>query len=116
MRFDLGTLASSTTNATLRIYTYGNSTPVSLNFYTVEDDSWDETTITWQNMPAKSTTVLVTAASISGGYVEVDLTAAVQQQADGKITLCIDSSGFCNIASREAADSAQHPALIITTQ
>jgi hypothetical protein len=80
VKFDLSSISTSVTKATLRLFcTIGTD---DVRAYAIVDDSWTEETITWANKPAFSTTLSAEATS-TGTYVEWDVTAYIQAQADG---------------------------------
>jgi hypothetical protein len=120
LRFDLGALAANTRSATLRLYhtSVGGADPVR-KVTLVTNDSWLETGITYNNAPASTGNPLASWRGFNGEFVELDITAAVQQQTDGKISLLIeattqtDSSMYVTFASREHPTAAWRPTLIV---
>lgn len=125
LRFDLSTLSGSVSNARLVM------TPTSLGGYAglvnqvqlVPTDSWNETTLTWNNQPAATT--LLGSWTLGAAYAPVylDLTAQINSALAGDklVSLLVSSptnvgaDGWVNYGSRETTNAAYRPALVVTT-
>lgn len=86
--------------------------------YAVSDDSWSETGLTYDNMPAGGS-LLATVQNTAGGVIEeFDITSQVQSELDGSISLMLKgtNTGGSNkyFYTREFATAANHPQLEIT--
>ena len=111
LKFDLSSLGMvRCSSAKLKIYcTYADtSTPVQA--YTVSDDSWSETGITWNNRPATGTIALSTqSVSNTGTWYTFDITSFVSAELEGDKTVAIclkdvtTASKGMNFNSREAS-------------
>lgn len=117
------TIGEAVTSAKARLYLSSIGTVVGTeNVYLVSND-WDESTITANNAPALGEVVATfEPLSAQDGYVEIDLTAAVQQALNaGQQYLSVaiqhatqaGGSTDISIASFEAADKAQRPRLTV---
>ena len=119
LKFDLsGVSSSSLTKATLQVtVTAVDAPPGPVKVYSVTDDSWTETGITWNNQPAKVT--LLSSASASGaGVVNLDVTSFINSQIAGDRTASLvlvddtNANVLVTINSREAASGK--PVLSLT--
>ncbi|MFH0921233.1 MAG: BNR-4 repeat-containing protein [Fibrobacterota bacterium] len=121
LKFDLDSLAgSSVISAKLRLYVTASdiTTTLPVSVYGVDDVSWTEGTLTWNNRPlpvAPLDTATITPA-INLTY-EWDVTAwAISCQAGGLMSLCLlDTTHKGNngvYASKESAQSG--PVLVVT--
>jgi ribosomal protein L2 len=129
LRFDLGSLPA---NAVVRYvelsalaydgYAWGGDGNVYTHF--VSDDSWGETTVTWDNQPAADTEDSGywwlwydgTAIDHWGTNADEALVPLVQDEAegDGLISFRLHSPGYdTNYRSREYATAAQRPQLVV---
>lgn len=84
-KFDVGAVGT-VENATLRLYNteWNNSeTDVTFAVRGVDDDSWTEAGLTWNNRPAPTGTDLASGNEANGGYTELDVSSFVQAQASG---------------------------------
>jgi hypothetical protein len=118
VRFELPTLPATTESVKLRLYQETSAAGSSdIRVKLVDDDTWQETTITSNNAPSPTGDYLATWSPVEGTFVELDITTAVQQQTDGELSLYIDTAGnYLNtIASREAIDESRRPTLVVTT-
>ncbi|MEP3389714.1 MAG: DNRLRE domain-containing protein, partial [Reichenbachiella sp.] len=86
LRFDIGGLTGTVSSATLKLYVDGlvNGTPAGASVYSVSVDSWDETTLTWNNKPGAITFQSKNASiSSTGQYVNFDVTNFVSSEVAG---------------------------------
>ncbi|HKR07072.1 MAG TPA: PQQ-dependent sugar dehydrogenase [Bacteroidia bacterium] len=126
LRFSLANIGTSIGNAKLRLYGNMNaSTPPSVNVDVRNSNNltWQENTLTYNNMPAPQSTVYGTK-TISGTtaqYYEWDLTTLIQLRKNAgatSVTLVLRcstnvSANFVKFNSKEAASNK--PQLIITS-
>jgi hypothetical protein len=125
MKFDLTSVASIS-KARLRLgghlATYYNLLE-NFRVYSATNTSWLESTITWNNRPARGTTIHGTFKPFTLDYstYEADLTSFLQaEKAAGRnvVTLVLgmtpgnSTANFLNMKSKESADDA--PVLVIT--
>ena len=85
---------SAVNSAKLRIYGYNteNSTAINVHAFGVDNDSWTESGLTWNNAPAASTSMLSTVGVNNvAKFYELDVTAYVKSQYAGDkiVTLLI---------------------------
>jgi beta-glucanase (GH16 family) len=115
---------SSVTSAILRvrIAAIQKSQKSNVVAFGVTNDSWTETGITWGNMPATEALWRAQSAGTPavGAYIDLDVTAFVASQAaigDKTYSLCLADTFMkdnrVTYHSREAANSADRPVLII---
>jgi unsaturated chondroitin disaccharide hydrolase len=123
LRFSL-TGVSSVGSATLRLYgnlQETNAGGLNLQVYGVDNVSWSETGINWNNRPAVSTGMLATknVPDTTKRWYEIDLTSYLQQRkAAGAtaVTLLLRNATNSNAVTTFASDeaSANQPQLVIT--
>jgi hypothetical protein len=96
LKYDLSSidLSNPATKVKLRVFSEALATPVSMNVYGVAADNWSETTLNWNNKPAKVALVkkLELGTSVApGASFETDVTSYIKQEktADGKATLAL---------------------------
>lgn len=121
LKFDLGSLDCAPQSAQLQLFlnslSRGNSAPVQV--FSVEDDAWQENTITWENKPAESLELDSAVLEVVGTWYQFDVNSFISQELDGDriASFCIldhvISSVLAGFDSREGANS---PALEITCQ
>lgn len=114
LKFNVSGMTGRTiTRARLRLYAV-NASAIGGRFYRTTNTTWQEGTVTWNNAPAASTTLLASLGSVSaGGWYEVDVTSMIT--GDGTYSLRVNStsSDGADYSSREGANP---PQLIIETQ
>ena len=123
LRFDLSSLSGTVADAKLRLYVYAApSSSVTHRLYTMDSDSWVETTITWNNCPSTTsttTTWLVGTGDVST-WKEIDVTALAAQEAagDDKLSVMVMADAVLNVTpqyrSREASGTTYDPHLVVT--
>ncbi|NLY18522.1 MAG: DNRLRE domain-containing protein [Clostridiaceae bacterium] len=121
LKFDFRSLGvSSVSKAILRLYVYtadpGNDR--SILVYGNINESWSESTITWNNAPDQAGDTLITSSPATGTpvgqWIEFDVTSYINSQMSDKIvSLQLKNSGpaYITFYSREAADNK--PELVI---
>ena len=126
LKFDVGSLPADVSRAVLRLYNNaGPASPLDLTAFLVEDDTWQDDTITWNNagpctLDRDRAMDAITIQPSSPGYVEFDLTPWVADQAAGDGTLSVAlyrtgpaSSGSIELDSIEAP-YGRSPTLFVT--
>jgi len=112
LRFDVSGLSGTVASAFIRLRCTDPS-PFGGTIYTISNDSWQETTVTYNNRPAIDGTALDSLESVSvGDVVELDITAAIS--GDGIYNFAINSNNT-NGANYSSRESSNPPVLIITT-
>jgi PKD repeat protein len=117
LRFSLTDLVTEVVEARLRLFVVdaGNNGG---NVYTVIDNTWTETGITWDNAPPADTLLANTGPAPLGAWVDVDLPPETFAAGNRSYTLALRSDdptdGTTFYSSREG-ESANAPQLIIHT-
>lgn len=111
LKFDTSGVGS-VTSATLRVYGAINATsdPFDVGVYGVDDDSWVENQINWNNRPSASTAELDTAYITSTEqYYELDVTSYVTNQSDGTVSLVLKGVQPYERAFFHSSENASNP-------
>ncbi len=112
LRFSLSGLSGQTiTAATLRIYANTGSTS-GLTARAVSDNTWGETTITYNNMPALGTSLGSSTAVTAGTWVSMDVSAFVKAEGTYSLGVITPGGTAISLASRESGANA--PQLVLT--
>jgi len=119
LRFDLAPAGlTRVSRARLRVFLRDVEGPrPRLKAFSVTDDTWEETRITWRNQPAR--TGLLASAAPAAGWVELDVTAFVKPQLAGdrraSFALLDDTDGntLLTFDSREATPASRRPELVL---
>ncbi|WKN45699.1 CBM96 family carbohydrate-binding protein [Tunicatimonas pelagia] len=97
----------------LRVARTGNSEHT---VYAVEDDTWQENSITWNNQPEYTAALANESVANEGRWTDFDLTEYVQQEqaGDGVLSLAIwtSSTALVEYFSKEAAEGNE-PRLLV---
>jgi hypothetical protein len=111
IKFQVDGLAGRTvTQATLRLYNT-NESSIGGKFYRVNDQSWSEETVTWNNAPAADATEIASLGAVAiGNWYSVDLTSLIV--ADGTYSLRVSSTST-NGADYSSKEGANPPVLEI---
>ncbi len=111
IKFQVDGLAGrSVTQATLRLYNT-NESSIGGKFYRVNDQSWTEETVTWNNAPAADATEIAALGAVAiGNWYSVDLTSLIT--ADGTYSLRVSSTST-NGADYSSKEGANPPVLEI---
>ncbi len=110
IKFDVtGINSQQVTNAKLCLYNVDGASAGG-DFHHVNDDSWQEETVTWNNAPTADTQVLASLGSVSANtWYEVNLTTLIT--GDGTYSLRVsDSAGGADYSSKEGTNA---PKLLI---
>ena len=110
IRFNVTGLSGTILKGTLQLNTQTAST-AGYEVRGVADNSWGETTITYQNAPAPSG-ITATSGAVNAGQTSVDITPLVTGSGLISVALTTSSTGI-TFSSREARSGA--PQLIIQT-
>jgi hypothetical protein len=119
LKFDLSALPSGLNSAKLRLNVESVDASVAgltWQGYYVPDDSWTETSITWNNKPA-GTTLLTTVSGISSGYIEFNITRQVLDEIAADKILSVklvanNNAAHTRFSSRENANVILRPQLL----
>jgi chitodextrinase len=112
LRFDVSGLSGSVSQATLKLFPTSSSS-AGIDVHAEADNSWQESTLTWNNAPAFASASSASSGSLSANSpVSIDVSALVD--ANGSVSFVLTSSDSSGIylASRE---SANPPQLEVTT-
>jgi hypothetical protein len=113
IKFSVQGLTGTIKSATLRVYS-NKSSSTGYAVRRVADNTWGETTITYSNAPAMSSTVTGSSGSFATGvWTSVNVTPLVT--GNGTYSFGLTSTGAqINFASRESGANA--PQLVIVTR
>lgn len=112
LRFTTQGLTAPVTSATLRLYATNGSAD-GPGLYRVSDSSWSESTLTWNNRPARASTATSDLGRISTGtWVEYDVTPLVTGNGTFSFALAGPSTDGTDFTSREGANA---PRLVVST-
>jgi hypothetical protein len=115
MRFVVGDVGG-VSNATLRIF-IKDPTSQTYDVVAVSDDSWGESSITWNNKPATGAVIASFTATTDEAYKDIDITSGVQANATISIAI-VPASGTTNgvdFRSKEYSSSSQRPQVVVTS-
>lgn len=126
LKFDLSSLNGMVANAKLRLVpvSIGSAPGMVHELYQSASDSWTESGVTWNSMPANASLVASwTVPSVANTPVEVDVTSAVAGAANsGKILALVieaaanyGSAGSVDYAAKNHSNAAYRPVLVITS-
>jgi hypothetical protein len=107
LKFQLQSLAGlNITSAKLRMFVTNSSVGVQ-NLKQVTDNGWSESTLSYNNRPAKGTTLTTFVPNAIGVWREVDITGHIASNAGSSMSLVIDtiSSDGYTFNSSEAASN-----------
>lgn len=125
IKFDLSSINGPISSAvlTMKPTWVGTATGMVHNLYQTQTDSWTESGLTWNSMPAK--TGLLGGWTVPAAYtpVTVDLTGAASGVVNGSklLSLALESAanygsgGGVDYGSKENATAANRPTLVITS-
>jgi hypothetical protein len=92
LKFDLTSLAGlPISQATLRMWV-SNMSVGTINIKSVDDTGWGETTINYNNLPAKGATITSFIPSTQGVWMEVNITSAVAAKAGSLMSLALEEN------------------------
>lgn len=107
-------------NGRLRLYSVGGNTTAGSTqwqLWKVDNSSWTESGITWNNKPARSTLLATLPGNTAAGYYYWDITSYLQGLQPGTFSLALTSAVTgattdATFSSREAS-AANRPAVIL---
>ncbi|MFA6286084.1 MAG: DNRLRE domain-containing protein [Opitutaceae bacterium] len=121
LRFDVGDLTSASSVKLLLMPTSVGTSPATLSYELLTDDSWTETGITWNNRPTGSTVLGTATGYTAGTPVELDVTGEAHAHAagDGMLSIRIrsttsGSATWVTFGSKENTTAINRPVLEIT--
>ena len=112
LRFDVQGLSGTITRVTLRVYA-NSSSSLGYTVYAVSNNTWTESTITYDNAPLLGSSSGSSGKFNSAVWTTVDITSLVTGNGSLNIALATSSSTAVSLASRESGANA--PQLIIET-
>jgi hypothetical protein len=116
LRFDLSSVSGSVASATLRLKVNTSTSDIHTAYF-VSNDSWSESTITFNNKPAGSTSLDSSGVPAAGSWLELDVTNQVATEVAGDqsitVVLISNTGAVTNYHSREATSGADNPQLVI---
>jgi hypothetical protein len=110
LRFNVSGL-SGTASAKLRVFVVDPST-VGGTAYTVSDNSWGETQITFGTAPAVGSPLSTLGAVTTGTWVEFNLGTI---SANGLVSFALKQSGTNDAVYYSSREGANRPQLVLTT-
>lgn len=117
--FDLSTLSGPVNSAVLRLKVASATGSGDVHTaYSIEDDSWTESGIKWNNKPIAGGALASATVPEIGEWIELDVTAQVAAKRAGDLTfsmvLLADGSDLVRYHSKEALESDDRPELLVT--
>lgn len=129
LRFNLNELPRNTGTAKLRMYVgagHASVVDASWSVLAVEDDNWNESTVTWNTKPNMGSALIggalldVQNGALTGNYIEWDVTDQFlyELNSDRKISFKVtanpgDQNAWVVFSSREHSNVNQRPVLVI---
>lgn len=110
---------STVESATLRVYgnNFQDASNIAIDCIGLDNDTWNEATITWNNAPTGQESVLSTVpVNAVAKYYEFDVTSFVQGQSDDVVTLMLKNTLAQDrvLAFMSKESQGNHPELVIT--
>ncbi|MDF7822735.1 sulfatase-like hydrolase/transferase [Pontiellaceae bacterium B12227] len=119
LKFDVSGISGNVSRALLRLKVQSiNKLSTRHQIHWVEDDTWTETELVWNNKPEPGAPLDSKLFSNAGEWVEFDITSQLETErtGDGLLSLLImdtDGSGCSAYHSKEAASSNDRPLIEI---
>ncbi|MHB0965029.1 MAG: CBM96 family carbohydrate-binding protein [Bellilinea sp.] len=99
-----GLAGRTVTRATLKLYNVSSS-DIGGAFYRVNDQSWTEETVTWNNAPAHDNTLVASLGAVmTGTWYAVDLTSLITTDGIYSLRVSSTSSNGADYVSKEGAN------------
>jgi hypothetical protein len=112
LKFSVSGLNGATiTSAKLRFYAKSSSSS-GLTAHPVSSNSWSESTINYNNMPAMGSAIATSAAVSAGTWVTINVSSYVKSQGTWGFAVTTPGSTAISLASRESGANA--PRLVLT--
>ena len=120
LKFNLNGITGTITSAKLRLCAKSVSASDSRTVYSLSNDSWTETGLTWSNKPSYGQALASTSITTTDVYVEWDITSYIQAEFAGDKTasLCVNdpvSGHNTGIDFYTKENNTNIPQLVITT-
>jgi hypothetical protein len=112
LRFNVGDLSGTVTNATLRLYTTSSST-TGYQIKQVTSQNWEEGVITYSNAPAMGAVIGSSGSFTAGNWTSVNVTSLITGNGIYDLALTTSSTAALNFNSRDAGSN--QPQLVIQT-
>ena len=112
LRFKVQDIRGTVTKATLRLYSTSSSS-AGYQIRRVNDQSWEEGKVTYNNAPALGATIDSSGSFAAGGWTTVNLTSLITGNGVYDLALTTTSAVRLNFNSRDA--SSNTPELILET-
>ena len=119
LKFDLNAISGNVASAKIRLKVQNDDAGASHSLYSVSDDSWTETGITWSNKPSAGALIGTQSVPLIGDWIEYDVTTQVNTELSGDGILSVQLSEtstntYIAYHSREASDADNRPVLVYT--
>ncbi len=119
LKFDISSAGSSIQSATLKLYGSSSSGDQSTSVYDVTDNSWDETTITWNNQPTASSTASDNqTVTTTAQYYEWDLTSLISDKKNAglnTVSLMVQNNTSTKVNFNARENTSNQPELVVTS-
>ncbi|HWR64711.1 MAG TPA: DNRLRE domain-containing protein, partial [Bellilinea sp.] len=105
IKFQVDGLAGRTvTHATLKLHNVSSS-DIGGYFYRVNDQSWTEETVNWNNVPAADATEIAALGAVAiGNWYSVDLTSLITADGTYSLRVMSTSTNGADYSSKEGAN------------
>ena len=109
IKFDLSSISSTIVGATLEITGAADNSGGNVTVYSLDDDSWDELTVTYNTAPDKGRYLGSSSLGASGTVYSIDVTGYVYEESNGDKTVsfylndALNNATRYDFATREAA-------------
>ena len=114
LKFDLSSVQGPVSSATLKLYALTADAGTSVHTITqVNDDTWTENTITFNNRPTSLGSVVSGYNVTSIGEYSIDVTSAVQSEIDNILSLKIETDANLGVSYNSKEASQNIPVLEI---
>ena len=115
LKFDLSSI-DNVDEAKLRLYGSSNGADIVCSVFGVDDDSWTEGTINWDNQPENDFVPSgVGVVTSSAGYVEFDVSEYVQANTGANISFLVwNSQDNQDTITFDAKEGTNLPELVVT--
>jgi len=117
LKFDISGITGTVNSAVLQLYVRAIETPGVLpqTLRLVNDDTWGETTINYNNQPSNLGAVITTYNVSSLGLVSIDITSALLGETDGTLSLKIETTLNNAVTYRSKEAVQNRPTIVITS-
>ena len=111
VKFNVPALSGNVSKAVLRLYAVRENSVFDVRL--ASTSAWSENTVSWSTAPAVGSPVAVSSPVPAVGWIELDVTSAVQ--GTGTYSFAVTSRAWAAAASREASDPSTAPRLVVST-